>query len=125
SYRGPAPFLPSFWRRGLDDIGAVAEQVMAAPSVWWEADDGRRAGVTTLLQMAVVAILAVILLVPVQRWLRRHFGFNAAIATPSPVRRTVAAATEWLSRTAIPLAILWAAYGVLAGNGWAPGLAGT
>lgn len=125
TYRGPAPFLPSFWQNGVADIAAVAEEVIAAPAIWWQADGERRAGVTTLLQMAVVAVIAVILLVPVQRWLRRHFGFNAANDTPSPVRRTVAAFIEWLSRTAMPLAILWAGYGVLAGNGWVTGLAGT
>ncbi len=123
-YRGPAPFLPSFWRNGLADIAAVAEKVVAAPARWWQADNGRRAGLTTLLQMAAVAALAVVLLVPVQRRLHRHFGFSAANQTPSPVRRTVAAFIEWLSRTAMPLAILWAGYGVLAGNGWATGLVG-
>lgn len=125
TYRGQAPFLPAFWQNGLADIAAVAEEVAAAPVVWWKADTGRRAGLTTLLQMTVIAVLALILLVPVQRWLHRHFGFNPSNEAPSPVRRTVAAFIEWLSRTAMPLAILWAGYAVLAGNGWVTGLAGT
>lgn len=124
-YRGRAPFLPAFWQDGLADLTELGDLVAADPSALWTPDPGRRAGTTTLLQMAVLALLAIILLVPVQRWLRRHFGCDPELQTPSPVRRTIAAFIEWLSRTAMPLAILWAAYGVLAGNGWATGMAGS
>lgn len=125
SYRGPAPFLPTFWRNGLDDIGELAGRLAADPSLLWTPDPGRRAGLTTLLQMAVIALLAVILLLPLQRWLRRHFGWNPAVPVPSPVRRTIAGFTEWISRTAMPLVVLWAAYGILRGNGWATGMSGS
>lgn len=124
-YRGASPFSPAFWRDGLADIGSAAEAVKAAPQAWWEAADNRRAGSTTLMQMAVVALLAVVLVIPMQRWLHRHYGVHSDVQEPSPVRRTVAAFTELMNRTAMPLAVLWAAYGVVAGNGWTSGLVGT
>ncbi len=123
-YRGVSPISPAFWRDGIADIAAAAEQVMAAPQEWWEATGERRSGTTTLMQMAVVALLAIVLVFPMQRWLHRHYGTRSDIESPSPARRTVAAFTELMNRTAMPLAVLWAAYGVVAGNGWASGLAG-
>lgn len=125
SYRGQAPFLPAFWRNGLADVTELVNLVTTDPALLWTPDPGRRAGTTTLLQMAVVALLALILFVPVQRWLRRHLGRNPKIQTPSPVRRTIAGFIEWGGRTAMPVVVVWAAYGVLRGNGWATGMAGS
>lgn len=124
-YRGASPFSPAFWRDGLADIVAAAEAVKAAPQAWLEAGDNRRAGSTTLMQMAVVALLAMALVIPMQRWLHRHYGVHPDTQGPSPARRTVAAFTELMNRTAMPLAVLWAVYGVVAGNGWASGVVGT
>ncbi|MFN4277132.1 MAG: DUF3772 domain-containing protein [Ferrovibrio sp.] len=124
-YRGASPFSPVFWHDGLADIVAAAQEVRAAPQAWLEADGDRRAGSTTLMQMAVVALLAVVLVIPAQRWLHRHYGVRPDTSDPSPVRRTVAAFTELMNRTAMPLAVLWAVYGVVAGNGWAGGMVGT
>jgi Small-conductance mechanosensitive channel len=118
TYRGQSPFSPSFWQNGVADIEAAADSVTEAPAIWWAADEGRRPAVATMLQMGMIAILAIVLLVPVQRWLRRRFGIDASIDAPSPVRRTIGAFVEWLNWTAMPLAVLWAVYGVLWGNGW-------
>ncbi|MEK9967955.1 MAG: DUF3772 domain-containing protein, partial [Ferrovibrio sp.] len=124
-YRGTSPFNPDFWRSGFDEIAAVAPQVMDIPAHWWAAEDGRKPGKTTLLQIVMVVVLAAILLVPVQRWLSRNYGIHPENQTPSPVRRTIAAFTVLLGHTAMPLAILWAAYAVLAGNDWLKGLVGS
>lgn len=124
-YRGASPFNPDFWRSGFDDIAAIAPQVTAIPAQWWEADQGRRPGHSTLLQIVIVIAVASILLVPTQRWLSRYYGIQEGIETPSPVRRTIAAFTVLLRYTAMPLAVLWAAYGVLLGNDWLNGLVGS
>lgn len=125
TYRGRPPFAPQFWQDGIADLEAVAADVIAAPSKWWRADEGRRSGATSLLQIGLVAALAIIVLLPIQLWLRRHFGVDPSNENPSPARRTFAAFINWLNRTAIPLAVLWAGYAVLAGNGWINGLFGT
>jgi len=124
-YRGASPFNPDFWRNGFDDIGAISTQVMAVPAQWWAADEGRRPGHTTLLQIVIVIALASALLIPTQRWLRRHYGIHPENEDPSPVRRTIAAFTVLIGHTAMPLAVLWAAYGVLVGNSWLTGLVGS
>ena len=124
-YRGASPFNPDFWRSGFDDIGAISTQVMAIPAQWWAADQGRRPGHSTLLQIVIVIALASALLIPTQRWLSRHYGIQPEIEAPSPVRRTIAAFTVLLRYTAMPLAVLWAAYGVLLGNDWLNGLVGS
>jgi potassium efflux system protein len=124
-YRGPSPFNPVFWRDGIADAQAVSAQVQAAPAQWWAAGEERRSGTATLLQILLVALVAVVLLIPVQRWLRSHYGLRPDIEEPSQVRRTIAAFTELVGRTAMPLAVLWTAYGVLAGNGWINGLLGS
>lgn len=123
-YRGASPVSQSFWREGLADLVAAAAVVRTAPQEWWDASDNRRAGSTTLMQMALVALLSVVLVIPMQRWLHRHHGVRPDMQEPSAARRTVAAFTELLNRTAIPLTVLWTAYGVVAGNGWASGLVG-
>jgi potassium efflux system protein len=124
-YRGASPFNPDFWRNGVEDIGAISTQVAAIPAQWWAADQGRRPGQTTLLQIVIVIAVAGILLIPTQRWLSRHYGIQPDIESPSPVRRTIAAFTVLLRCTAMPLAVLWAAYGVLLGNDWLNGLMGS
>jgi potassium efflux system protein len=124
-YRGASPFNPDFWRSGIEDIGAISTQVAAIPAQWWAADEGRRPGRTTLLQIVIVIAVAGILLIPMQRWLSRHYGIQAHIESPSPVRRTIAAFTVLLRCTAMPLVVLWAAYGVLLGNDWLNGLMGS
>jgi small-conductance mechanosensitive channel len=124
-YRGTSPFNPDFWRNGIDDIAAVAPQVLELPANWWVAEDGRRPGKTTLLQIVLVIGIAGALLIPIQRWLSRHYGIRPENESPSAVRRTIAAFTVLLGHTAMPLAVLWAAYGVLAGNDWLKGLIGT
>src|SRR5690606_16496633 len=73
----------------------------------------------------VVVALASAVLVPTQRWLSRHYGIQPEREAPSPVRRTIAAFTVLLRMTAMPLMVLWAAYGVLLGNGWLSGLVGS
>lgn len=123
-YRGVSPFNPDFWRSGFDDIAAIAPQVTEIPARWWAADQGRRPGQSTLLQIVIVIAVAGVLLIPTQRWLSRHYGIQADIDNPSPVRRTIAAFTVLLRYTAMPLAVLWAAYGVLLGNDWLGGLVG-
>lgn len=123
-YRGASPFNPDFWRSGFDDIAAIAPQVTEIPAQWWTADQGRRPGQSTLLQIVIVIAVASLLLIPTQRWLSRHYGIQADVETPSPVRRTIAAFTVLLRYTAMPLAVLWAAYGVLLGNDWLGGLVG-
>jgi len=123
-YRGPSPFNPAFWRDGIAEVQAVSAQVMAAPAQWWEANDQRRSGHVTLLQILLVALVAVGILFPAQRWMRRHYGLQPENTEPSTVRRTIAAFTELVGRTAIPLAALWVGYGVLVSNGWATGLVG-
>lgn len=123
-YRGPSPFNPAFWRDGIAEVQAVSARVMAAPAQWWDANDQRRSGGTTLLQILLIALVAVGLLFPAQRWARRHYGIQPENTEPSTVRRTIAAFTELIGRTAIPLATVWVAYGVLASNGWATGLVG-
>lgn len=124
-YRGPSPFMPAFWRDGFAEVEAVSAQVLSAPQQWWEANEERKSTTTTLLQILLVTGLSIGLLMPAQRWLRRHYGIRADIEDPSPVRRTIAAFTELIRRTAVPLAVLWAAYGVLVGNAWANGLIGS
>ncbi len=124
-YRGVSPFNPDFWRSGFDDIGAISTQVMTVPVQWWAADEGRRPGHSTLLQIVIVVALASMLLIPTQRWLRRHYGIHPENEDPSPVRRTIAAFTVLIGHTAVPLVVLWAAYGVLAGNDWLTGLVGS
>ncbi|PJI39234.1 DUF3772 domain-containing protein [Ferrovibrio sp.] len=124
-YRGASPFNPDFWRSGVDDIRATSDEVLALPAQWWTAEDGRRPGQSTLLQIVVVVALASALLLPTQRWLSRHYGIRPEIEAPSPVRRTIAAFTVLLRYTAMPLAVLWAAYGVLLGNDWLNGLVGS
>lgn len=124
-YRGASPFNPDFWRSGLDDIAAIAPQVTEIPAQWWAADQGRRPGQSTLLQIVIVIAVASVLLIPTQRWLSRHYGIQADVESPSPVRRTIAAFTVLLRYTAMPLAVLWAAYGVLFGNDWLNGLVGS
>lgn len=124
-YRGASPFNPDFWRNGAEDIGAISTQVAAIPAQWWAADEGRRPGRTTLLQIVIVIAVAGVLLIPMQRWLSRHYGIQADIESPSPVRRTIAAFTVLLRCTAMPLVVLWAAYGVLLGNDWLNGLMGS
>lgn len=123
-YRGASPFNPDFWRSGFDDIAAIAPQVTALPAQWWAADEGRRPGHSTLLQIVIVIAVASVLLIPTQRWLSSHYGIQPDIEKPSPVRRTIAAFTVLLRYTAMPLAVLWAAYGVLLGNDWLGGLVG-
>jgi small-conductance mechanosensitive channel len=123
-YRGASPFNPEFWRNGSEDIRAVSAQVLAAPGEWWRAEDSRRSGGTTLLQIIMVAVLSAILLIPMQRWLQQHYGIRPDNDEPSSVRRTIAAFTVLVSHTAMPLVALWAAYGVLVGNDWATGLIG-
>ncbi|MFN3399308.1 MAG: DUF3772 domain-containing protein [Ferrovibrio sp.] len=124
-YRGVSPFNPDFWHSGFDDIGAISTQVMAVPAQWWAADEGRRPGHSTLLQIVIVVALASVLLIPTQRWLRRNYGIHPENEDPSPVRRTIAAFTVLIGHTAMPLVVLWAAYGVLAGNSWLTGLVGS
>jgi potassium efflux system protein len=124
-YRGASPFNPDFWRDGFDDISATSAQVMAIPAQWWAADQGRRPGHSTLLQIVIVVALASVLLIPTQRWLSRHYGIQPELESPSPVRRTIAAFTALLRITAMPLVVLWAAYGVLLGNDWLAGLVGS
>jgi small-conductance mechanosensitive channel len=124
-YRGTSPFNPDFWRNGSEDIAAVSAQVTSLPEQWWAADEGRRPGRTTLLQIVMVIGVAGILLIPMQRWLSRNYGVHPENETPSAVRRTIAAFTVLLGHTAMPLAVLWAAYGVLAGNQWLGGLVGS
>ncbi|MCW0236606.1 MAG: DUF3772 domain-containing protein [Ferrovibrio sp.] len=123
-YRGTSPFNPDFWRNGIEDIKAVSAPVMAAPAQWWQADDGRRSGSTTLLQIIMVAVLSAALLIPMQRWLRQHYGIRPESGEPSAVRRTIAAFTVLIGHTAMPLVVLWATYAVLVGNDWATGLVG-
>lgn len=124
-YRGASPFNPDFWRGGFDDISATSAQVMEIPAQWWTAADNRRPGQTTLMQIIIVVVIAGALLVPTQRWLRRNYGIHPENEDPSPVRRTIAAFTVLIGHTAMPLAVLWAAYGVLLGNGWLDGLVGS
>ncbi len=124
-YRGVSPFNPDFWRSGFDDIAAISTQVIAVPAQWWAADEGRRPGHSTLLQIVMVVALASALLIPTQRWLRRQYGIHPETEDPSPVRRTIAAFTVLLGHTAMPLVVLWAAYGVLVGNDWLTGLVGS
>lgn len=124
-YRGASPFNPDFWRNGFDDIRAVSTQVADAPAQWWQAAEGRRAGHITLLQIAMVVVVAAMLLIPMQRWLRQAYGIRAEdTEEPSAGRRTVAAFAVLMGHTAMPLVALWAAYGVLVGNDWATGLVG-
>lgn len=123
-YRGVSPFNPDFWRSGFDDIAAIAPQVTEIPARWWMEDQGRRPGQSTVMQIVIVIAVAGILLIPTQRWLSRHYGIQADVENPSPVRRTIAAFTVLLRYTAMPLAVLWAAYGVLLGNDWLSGLVG-
>jgi potassium efflux system protein len=124
-YRGVSPFNPDFWRSGFGDIGAISTPVLAVPAQWWAADEGRRPGHSTLLQIVIVVALASALLIPTQRWLRRHYGIHSENEDPSPVRRTIAAFTVLIGYTAMPLVVLWAAYGVLVGNDWLTGLVGS
>lgn len=124
-YRGVSPFNLDFWRNGFDDIATISTQVTAIPAQWWTADEGRRPGHSTLLQIIIVVTLASVLLIPTQRWLRRHYGIHPENEDPSPVRRTIAAFTVLMGHTAMPLVVLWAAYGVLAGNDWLTGLVGS
>src|SRR3546814_19133290 len=62
SYRGPSPLTTDFWQDGMTDIAAVATQVIAAPAQWWQSVAPRRSGPVTLLQVAVVALIAVVVL---------------------------------------------------------------
>src|SRR3546814_2316093 len=112
--RGPSPLTADFWQDGMTDIAAVATQVIAAPAQWWQSVAPRRSGPVTLLQVAVVALIAVVVLVIVQRPLSRHFGVDPAMASPAPARRTFAAFVAWLNATAVPMAVLWSVDGVLA-----------
>lgn len=123
-YRGTSPFNPDFWRNGIEDIQAVSAPVLAAPMQWWQANDNRRSGGTTLLQIIMVAVLSAALLIPIQRWLRQHYGIRLDHDDPSAARRTIAAFTVLIGHTAMPLVVLWAAYAVLVGNDWATGLVG-
>lgn len=124
-YRGLSPFNPAFWNDGIADVQAVSTQVLAAPAQWWMAGEQRRTGLTTVLQILLVVFVAAVLLIPIQRWLRRHYGLRSDVDDPSQARRTMAAFTELAGRTAMPLVVLWTAYGVLAGNGWVSGLLGS
>lgn len=123
-YRGASPFNPDFWSEGLGDIVTISARVMEVPTQWWGQADDRRPGHTTLVQIILVIGIASALLIPTQRWLRRNYGIHPENEEPSPVRRTIAAFTVLLGHTAMPLAVLWAAYGVLLGNGWLTGLVG-
>lgn len=124
AYRGQSPFSPDFWREGAADIGAAIDQEYADPKRWWRLENTRGSAVTTLLQMALVAAVAVVLLIPVQRSLGRSFGITPAPAPPSPARRNAAALVVLIRRTALPLVVMWTAYGVLAGSGWLGGTGG-
>ncbi len=124
-YRGASPFSPNFWRNGIEDIRGISAQVLAAPEQWWQADDNRRSGHTTLLQIIMVAVLTVVLLIPLQRWLYQTYGIRPdSEGEPSAGRRTMASFTVLIGQTAMPLVTLWATYGVLVGNDWATGLIG-
>ncbi|WP_428247708.1 DUF3772 domain-containing protein [Ferrovibrio sp.] len=112
AYRGTAPIVPDFWGQALADIPVAWNEAMLGLTP--EALPGR----TTLIQTVLVAIAVLLLGLPLAALLRRRRGVDGHVTAPPPERRSVAALVEWLRRTAVPVAALWACYAVINANGW-------
>lgn len=113
--RNPPPLSLATWRQAGADALVFVHELAGLSQAWWRENmsgSGRR-----LLWLLALPLGGLLVTWPLRRWILRRVGRDPAETEPGHARRILAAFTDGLANTIVPVAMVSLVAGVLAWQG--------
>lgn len=104
--RQPSPLAPDTWAKALPEAVRVLTMIAATPADWWQSLPPEERDWRLFLRNLALLAIALIVGLPLRRYLLKYLGRDPKIAEPTFARRLVGAIAEGLARGLIPAAIV-------------------
>lgn len=106
SQRQPSPILPETWAKAVPEAIHVLGLIAAAPGNWWHGLPEQERDWSLYARNLALLALALVIGLPLRRYLLKTLGRDPKIPEPSFARRLVGTVAEGLARGLIPAAIV-------------------
>lgn len=116
--RTPSLLAAETWSESAQNVGTIAKRARDELTRWWsssQVQDSVNSGFIAVI--ASSSLLAALLAWFLRRWLIAHFGRDPAQQEPTYRMRVRAVLAEATARTAIPIVVTLATYGILRAEG--------